>query len=301
MLPVYIHNRVNIFNTKPFFMKFRFEIRYLILLFSLSFFFSCKKDDNPSPSAPEPTLFEKVQGKWIADIELPARISKPSGSGTLLQPSKKVQDIGYITSVEFFNDSSYILTFNYYSAFTDKFSIKDSSSFELKKFGTISDLKVAGDSISFNCSYYDIPLTVKAAKVSNITIDNNKKSILKYWTLTTEEDGATVYNNWGIETGEVNFFFSTAGTFLMKMTKDDDYVLAFSYGWNTFQQKENALRLIYGLYTETGSIYSYMKILELTESRLKMQIIVVSPEYDENENVTGEKEVVQNTFVLTAS
>ena len=90
-------------------MKFRFEIRYLILLFSLSFFFSCKKDDNPSPSAPEPALFEKYR-------EMDCRYRASGKSQQTFDNEhyyslQKTQDIGYITSVEFFNDSSYILTF----------------------------------------------------------------------------------------------------------------------------------------------------------------------------------------------
>lgn len=276
-------------------MKLRFEIRYLILLFSLSFFFSCKKDDHPTPPAPEPTLFEKVQGKWNADIEAPARISNP-GKVSLL-PSKKVQDIGHISSVEFFNDSTYILTFNYYYALTGKFSVKDSASFELKTFGTISDLKVVGDSISFSCAYYDIPMTVKAARASEITLTNDKTDILKNWQLTTEEDGADFFEQSQTPLSDISFFFSPAGTFLVKFSSEDQsYAEAFS--WSVFSSKENSLLLATPYFNEDD--YQYLKIIELTNSRLKIQIIDVSPEYDDNDNIVGHTEDIKYTLVLTA-
>ncbi|MFT3948302.1 MAG: hypothetical protein QM763_15130 [Agriterribacter sp.] len=279
-------------------MKFRFEIRYFILLFSLSFFFSCKKDDTPTPGTPEPTLFEKVQGRWNTNIELSGKISKPSGSG-ILQPSKKVQDIGYITSVEFFSDSSYILTFNYYYAFTDKFSVKDSASFELKTFGTISDLKVVGDSISFSCLYHDIPLTVKAVKAADITISNDKKPLLKNWHLTKEEDGETYYENYEVAEGDISFFFSSTGRFLVKFSYGDASY-AQSTDWSIFTSKENSLLLTYGYHNENSDYYRYMKIIELTDSRLKIQLINVQPEYDNNQNITGHTEHIEYTLVLTA-
>ncbi|MFT3750288.1 MAG: hypothetical protein QM768_18365 [Agriterribacter sp.] len=277
-------------------MKFRFETRYLILLFSLSFFFSCKKDDNPSLSTPEPALFEKVQGKWAADIELPRRISKPSGR-EFFQPSKKVQDIGNISSVEFFSDSSYILTFNQYYAITGKLSVKDSTSFELSTIGTVSDLKVVGDSISFNCTYYDIPMTVKAARVGTVAIDNNKKAILKNWQLTAEEDGADFFEDSHASPDNISFFFSPAGTFLLKYSAgNQSYAQAFE--WSIFSSKENSFLLSFPYYTQDN--YSYLKIIELTDSTLKLQLIYVSPEYDDNDNIIGHTEDIRYTLVLTA-
>jgi len=232
-----------------------------------------------------------------ADVRIPARISKPSNPFAI-QPSRKIQDIGYITSVEFFSDSTYIVVFNYGYGYTNKFSVKDSASFELNAFGKLSDIKVVGDSISFTATYHDTPLTVKAKKASEISLSNNQKALLKNWSLTTQEDGAAYLEGRELEVGDISFFFSASGSFLMKFSHgDESYAQAFN--WKLFPGKENSL-LIQSHYSENENYYNYIKIVEVTNTTLKVQLISVEPKYDENQNIIGQTEEIDYTFVLTA-
>ena len=253
-------------------MNIRFKNRYFVLLLCLTTFFSCKKDDTATPTPPEekPTLFSQVQGKWNAEVEI-ARISNPSLRQ--LKPSLKVQDIPRVTSVEFFSDSTYILVFNYYSAYRDKFSAEDSSTISFAGFGNLSNIKVTGDSISFNCSYDEVPLTVKAKKATDLTIAQDKKSLLKQWVVTREEDGEAFYSDSENDTDstQIDFQFTASGTFAYKMNQgSESQLMVLNWKWDP--ENQNSLVLYMG--TDANPYYYgvTIKIVEISDSILRIQL-----------------------------
>lgn len=281
-------------------MKLRFDLRYLMLLLSVSFFFSCKKDDAPKPVIPEektpPSLFEQVKGKWSVNIKPVTRVSNPF-TGKLSGYSAKTSFMPRVSSIEFFSDSTYLLSFEQYKAFTGKFSVKDSNTLKFTEFGDISDIKVSGDSISFSFTYLDIPLSVKAARFANVNVPADKKTLLKEWVLTREEDGAGYYENAG-EDAEISCFFTLSGTYITKSPLGDGYSL-YAKNWNWIPGKSNAIILYTGANT-TGDYSEYIKIAELSSTSLTLQKIKIEKEYDADQNVIGTDEIVDETLIFTA-
>lgn len=261
-------------------MSFRFNARHLALCLSLTVFFSCKKDDSPAPPPSEPTLFDKVQGRWDAEVEVYGRGSNPS-------VSPKEQDMPRVSSVEFFSDSTYILVFNHQSVYSGKLSVVDSAAFSFAGFGNISNIQITNDSLSFNCTYYDYPVSVKAGKVDELVVSSDKKPLLKTWVLSQEEDGASLYEEYQVAEGKkITMLFSSAGTFLTQIGDGNN---AEVRNWKWHPQIANAAVAYYPWQSEIN-YNAYYKIAELTNTGLKIQQV-----YREND-----QEVVANTYILTA-
>ena len=276
-------------------MRNQFNFWYLAVFFSLSLFFSCKKDDNPGspPPAttppPAPTLFEMVQGRWDVDVPYAGKKANPSSPSF---KNQEKQDIGTVTSAEFFGDSTCVITFDHYYAIVHSISVSDSITFNIDGLGPVTDIRMFGDSLSFSFTYYDFPMTVKAAKRQNIQVDENKKALLNNWILTTEEDGAAFYENNAIN-GDFHMIISAAGSFVQQYP---DY--AESLNWRWHPEEPNAI-VPYVAWENEENNNHYFKILELSNTRLKVQEIFVEPVYD-NDVITGYEKVTGATFVLAA-
>lgn len=282
-------------------MKLCLRPHYLVLVLSVALLFSCKKDDAPiTIVVPEekPTLFEQIQGKWIAEIEYDGRISNPSPQ-ELPSLSSKVQDMPRVSAIEFLSDSTYLLTFNHYRTYLNKFSIKDSSTLLFKEFGDVSNIKIVGDSISFTFSYHEISLSVKAAKTAKVNVDDTKKALLKEWILTREEDGANYYQD-ASEDAKISYIFTSSGSFGIKSSIGEEYYL-YSHNWKWHNTKSNGIITYRGADTNVDYTYNdYYKIVELSNSKLKLQLIEIEKEYDNQQNIIGTKESVRYTLVFTA-
>ena len=277
-------------------MRNQFNFWYLAVFLSLSLFFSCKKDDHPGsppPAAttppPEPTLFEMVQGRWDVDVPFAGKKANPSSPSF---KNQEKQDIGTVTSAEFFGDSTCIITFNYYYGIVQRISVSDSVTFNIDGLGPLTDVRVYGDSLSFSFTYYDMPMTVKAAKRKNIDVDENKEALLNTWKLTTEEDGAAFYEENEIN-GDFHMIISGAGSFVQQYP---DYAESFNWRWHP-EEPDAVVPYFAGGDDENNN--RYFKILELSSTRLKVQEIFMEPVYD-NDVITGYEKIVANTFVLTA-
>ena len=283
-------------------MRNQFNFWYLATFLSLALFFSCKKDDNPAttppvestPPPPEPTLFEMVQGRWDVDVPFAGKKANPSSPSF---KNHEKQDIGTVTSAEFFGDSTCIITFDHYYAIVHTISVSDSITFNIDGLGPLTDIRVFGDSLSFSFTYYDIPMTVNAAKRKNVQVDENKKALLNNWKLTTEEDGAAFYENNQIN-GDFYMIISAAGSFVQQYP---DY--AESINWKWHPEEPDAI-VTYAAGQDEANNNHYFKILELSATRLKVQEISLDPVYEDdgtgNEVITGYEKVIVNTFVLTA-
>lgn len=269
-------------------MSIRFNPKHLALCLSLSVFFSCKKDDTTAPTPPPagPTLFEQVQGRWNAEIDMPSRTSNISA---------KEQGRPEIAAVEFFSDSTYIVAFGgmYDNAVKGKFKPVDSATINLSGEGTvaISNIKIAEDSISFSFVFgEDDTAVVKAAKAEDIAISADKKPLLKSWIVDKSlQDGASLYQQYSIaEDGKIRFFFSAAGTFYAQYDVAQHQVTQFA-NWKWHPEVANAA-LIYSLYGET-MYNSYYKIISISNTSLTVE--EVAPQ-------SSGSGTDSRTFVLTA-
>ncbi len=243
--------------------------RYLAVVLSAVVFFSCKKEDTPTPTPPEPTLFEKVQGRWDATLEPVGRVASSSGA------SHKSLQMPHVTSVSFFEDSSYILIFNYYETYYGKLSVADSTSFDFKGFGPATNIQITGDSISFDCVYDDeIPVNVKAGKIAGITVTNDQKPLLKTWVMTEDEDGAAYYEEQEAEAGSIQFTFTPVGIALMTNNNGEDWQ---AQNWKWHPDATDAL-VFYNGSGDDINYNVYYKIAELNNSTLKVEKTVIEDE-----------------------
>lgn len=266
-------------------MTYRFNAKHLVLFLSLSVFFSCKKDDTSTPTPPEePTMFEKVQGRWNAEIEAPPRNSNVSA---------KEQVIPKVVAIEFFSDSTYLVAFTTDEATTGKFKPVDSTSVNLsgEDIPSITDVKISEDSISFSYIRYDDVFTVKAAKAEDLTISADKKPLLKSWSLQREqEDGEYLFtgNNDLGEDATITFFFSPAGSLLIHVTDEGQDVSTQFLNWKWHPEVANAAK-VYSIYGEAYSPF-YYKIVSLTNTSLTVEEI----------STQGGSQQESRTYVLTA-
>lgn len=283
-------------------MQLRLQSRYLVLLFSLSFLFSCKKDDSPTTiivTEEKTPLFQQIQGKWVAEIEYLGRVSnfainkKPDFSA-------KVQDMPQVSSVEFFSDSTYVLVFGGYRGYTSKFNVKDTNTLHSAELGDISNVKIKGDSISFTFLYFETEVSVKAARSNNTNVAGDKQAIVNEWSLVDYEEGTSTIGNWG-ENVNISFLFTNSGTFGVKYASGDEYNLqVMEWKWKPGKVGEI---IYYGMGNLTdGNYYSnvYIKVVELTFTSLKVEMITLQNEYDEDENVIGTKESINLTLTFAA-
>ncbi|HTN07492.1 hypothetical protein [Agriterribacter sp.] len=280
-------------------MRNHFTLWHLAAFLSLVLFFSCKKDDNPAstpPPPPPPTLFERVQGRWDVDVPFMGRKQEKSSYASF--KNQENLDIGAVTSVEFFSDSTCIITLNYYYGLVHAISVSDSITFNMEGLGALTNIRVFGDSLSFSFTYHDIPMTVKAAKRANIEVSENKKALLNRWKLTSEEDGAAFYEENEIN-GNFHMIISAAGSFVQQYP--DNYTQSVNWKWHP--EEPDAI-MTYAAGQDEANNNHYFKILELSATRLKVQEVSLEPVYEDdgtgNEIITGYEKVIVNTFVLTA-
>ncbi|MBN8857134.1 MAG: hypothetical protein J0H29_02030 [Sphingobacteriales bacterium] len=244
--------------------------RYLAVALSAFVFFSCKKDDTPAPAPPEPTLFEKVQGRWDATVEPVGRIASSSNA------SHKSLEMPRVASVSFFEDSSYILVFNYGKAYYGKLSVIDSASFDFKDFGPISNIQITADSISFSYVYNETQFSAKAGKADDVAVADAQKPLLKTWVMANEEDGAAYYEEQEAEEGNVKFLFTSAGLFLATNNNGETWT---AQNWKWHPDAANAV-VLYNGSADDINYNVYYKIVELSNSSLKVEQTVIEEEQE---------------------
>jgi len=292
-------------------MNIRFKSRYLALALSLCVFFSCKKDDAPGTPTPEqkPTLFETVQGKWVAPVTLEPRVSNVSVLGAP-KASMKVEDMGAIASIEFLKDSSCLIVAESGLALYHKIGVKDSTTFTFGQvFDDLSEIKVEGDSISFNVVQGDEVVTVKAGKVADLTLPQDRKSLVNDWLVTHEEDGDSLYNAGNNNNGpnypdgtQIYFQLTPAGSFVYKITYGSQAMVVAST-WELDPDHSDILKIASFNYNDNNDLpESFVRILSLTETSAKIQL--VSYMYNDNNNVnnsgkvSGEPDIEEHTATL---
>lgn len=169
-----------------------------------------KKSDNDNNPGPDPNpgannntaalnrLYANLQGKWgFSNIILQARQSaaikastKFNRMGGLHIQARAADDkTGYI---EFTTDSTFLLEDGEGKYYTGKYSLKDSTTAELKGLGTLTKINFSQNAISFTLNYGAngaITAAVTGTKATAVATDDRTKSLCRLWYLTAEENG----------------------------------------------------------------------------------------------------------------
>lgn len=225
-------------------MKFPFSPRLLMLFLGLSTFIACKKDDAPQPDpikdTPEQVLFKKIQGKWSAELEAFGRVK-----GKNIPVSMKNQDRGSIlSSIEFFEDSTYVLgTYYSYVTGTGRFTVIDSATVQIGELITFRNISFTGDQISFTVELDDETLPVVATKSPALQIPDSKKAILNNWTLVVDENTGDYFKYWLEDIGadRVKRLFTVNGTILTQFYDGDEVLYSFSRSWKWHPEIADAI------------------------------------------------------------
>lgn len=246
-------------------MVLRFNAKHLALCLSLSAFFSCKKDDAPTPTPPpaEPTVFEQVQGRWNAEIQAPPRKSNTSS---------KEQYMPRIAVIEFSSDSTYTIALDNSDAITGKFKPVDSViNLSGDEITSISDLKISADSISFSYLYSEDLIKVKAAKADDLTISSDKKALLKNWLVVrNQEDGEYAYARYQLgQDATITYKFTAAGSLVLSMQQGQHGMSMFA-NWKWHATMANTVQP-YSIYGEQMYDGNYFKIISLSNTNLTIE------------------------------
>lgn len=227
----------------------------------LFFFVACQKSGVlvPTPDlGPNSTLFLSIQGKWVMNNPAPRHGNQNSISG-------KKQDLPQYVSLEFLNDSTYIIVLDNGDIVDGKFSITDSTTIDLKEFGVISDITFTGPSLNFEIATSDWGVVaVTTSKATSLPESANTTLICsKTWQLDSTETGPAIFNKIG---GDgymgVKLRFSQSGTYFVKQYALDTLWFAGTSTWNWHPNKPNTY-----IYAFEGHNYE-VAISELKENSL---------------------------------
>lgn len=241
-------------------MKNRLHIRYLLFFFTFSIFVSCKKDDKASPT-PTPTtaLYNTVLGKWT--------VIRPSGR-IQHNIASKIQSPVELTSIEFLNDSTYVVITGENDVTTGTFTVTDSTSITLTGFGSLSEIKVADGKMDFKLFYNGSSLVLSANKAAEITLTSDTKLLCRTWYLTKEEYGDSVYSDTEDGADKITVLFSSAGTYLVQFFKQNTLLSAQAQNWKWHASKPMTIQ--YWHDDEQPDEDSYLSVTDLNSSSLKI-------------------------------
>ncbi|MFT3750836.1 MAG: hypothetical protein QM768_21160 [Agriterribacter sp.] len=258
-------------------MKHKFQFRYFLCALLFTAFFSCKKDGGTITDPGETiSLYKTIAGKW--------NIHSLSGRIKDVHTANKIQDTDDLTSIEFLNDSTYIVVTGDLDVFTGSFKVTDSTSITLTGFGALSEIKIANEKINFKLFYNGNNITITANKADEIADSDNTRLLCRRWLLTQQEDGAGAYLD-SDNADKITVIFSSSGTYLVQYLYKDALISADIANWEWHATQSNTF--LYWWENDVNS-KSPVVINELTKSVLKI-----------TETYTDDSETYSEKYILT--
>lgn len=256
-------------------MKNRLHVHYLLFFFAFSIFASCKKDDKTSSTpTPTPALYSTVLGKWT--------VIRPSSGRVQHNIASKIQSPAELTSIEFLNDSTYVIVMGEDEVTTGTFAVTDSTSITLSGLGSLSEIKIADGKMDFKLFYNGSVLVLSANKAAEIPATEKTKLLCRTWLLTHELSGDSAYDNEGFgDPDKITILFSDAGTYLTQYIKQGVVTDAQLAHWKWHPTIPDA---IVDLADDDTSDDNYLIITELTNSSFKFSY--TWEDVDNNTSVT---------------
>lgn len=230
-----------------------------ILFFSVVIFaYACGKDDQAvqKPQKPEEpvTLTSAIVGKWTI------------GSATNVSP--KTQDESKILFIEFFKDSTYIVSISSGEIYTGKYGLTDTTKINISELGTLSDIKIEGEKLNFMLSTRDGAILIIANKVPEISESEETNKFCRTWKLVSENWSPVTFG-WSGENKHAHLRFSNSGTYLFTVRTLQDSVADIRSGnWNWVPALPNSYQYNGYSYIENRNMTSTIEITKLTSDSL---------------------------------
>lgn len=246
-------------------MKINLLFKWMFLLTAGACFFACKKDDTPPSHPLQPVTFSAaIAGKWkISEQGVVGRISQSN-------ISSKVQDRPQFISIEFFKDSSYIVSLDNNTILTGKYNISDSTIINIYGIGDFKDIKIEGGQMNFKLSTESGFIVITANKAAEIAASEETSRICRNWKLLPGTGGRASYIFSSGESHRTDLRFSTSGTYLLTVYNNIDSLAYIRTGeWKWHPGQANAYQYSWG----HGPLMDNrpVTITELTENSLKME------------------------------
>ena len=239
-------------------MKNRLHVYYLLFFFAFSIFASCKKDDKTSLTpTPTPALYSTVLGKWT--------VIRPSSGRVQHNIASKIQSPAELTSIEFLNDSTYVIVMGEDEVTTGTFTVTDSTSITLSGLGSLSEIKIANAKMDFKLFYNGSVLVLSANKAAEIALTGDTKLLCRTWYLTNTD---SLYDDYENGTDKITVLFSAAGTYLVQNFRKDTLLEADIANWKWHTSKPKTI--IYWWDSEEPDENDAVTITELTGTSLKL-------------------------------
>lgn len=239
-------------------MKNRLHVYYLLFFFAFSIFASCKKDDKTSLTpTPTPALYSTVLGKWT--------VIRPSSGRVQHNIASKIQSPAELTSIEFLNDSTYVIVMGENEVTTGIFTVTDSTSITLSGLGSLSEIKIADGKMDFKLYYNGSVLVLSASKAAEIALTGDTKLLCRTWYLTNTD---SLYDDYENGTDKITVLFSASGTYLVQNFRKDTLLEADIANWKWHATK--AKTIIYWWDGDVPDENDAVTITELTGTSLKL-------------------------------
>lgn len=179
------------------------QLLFTLLLVAIIFAHACKKEQAailPEPGKPtEPVVLSSlIVGKWNI------------GSSV----SRKLEEQEAMLSIEFFEDSTYIVAMSSGSIYTGKYGITDTTNINIAELGTFSDIKIEGEKLNFRFSAQGGSILITANKAAEIPAGDGTTKICRTWQLVSENWSPFTFG-WSGEQWDVRARFSSSGTYLI--------------------------------------------------------------------------------------
>ncbi|UYQ94326.1 hypothetical protein MKQ68_04375 [Chitinophaga horti] len=282
---------------------------YALAVAAAVMFTACSKDDKPTPKPDGGAtyVYTKVQGKWLFGEEVIIPTGKKAADSKSGLFGKRGNAQGkeasaIVSFVEFLSDSTFLVVDAMGATFKGSFTAKDSTTIDLKDFGTISGISFTEGKINFKLTYKDQQIVVAANKAPQIAADDRNKLICRTWYLTKEEDGGDAFEGDAVydDNGEIigyenvpdsiTFQATLSGTYMIQFFANKQLLDADVANWK-WHASANTFQYWWGN-QEPSEDENLVIIRELTKDVLK---ITESDDYNQDGQVTAD-EITKNTL-----
>ncbi|WAC12402.1 hypothetical protein [Dyadobacter pollutisoli] len=221
----------------------------ILVVFALAT--SCSKDHelpDPDDLSGNEKLQTDILGKWIVE----------TSSG------RTMTDNAFL---EFLSDSSFIIYSITDTTVTGTFKVTSNTEISLANFGTMSEIKITQDKISFKLAFSGKWLAISAVKSTLVDASDKTKLLSRSWSLTTDESGAILLDN-DLGADKATVLISASGTYFAQFLSKGHAVESAMGNWKWHSTKTDRF-----VYWEDGEPINeetnYMIIRELTKDILK--------------------------------
>lgn len=273
---------------------------HLLLLASFAFLFSCSKDDNNGPSNQEQAaeLQASIAAKWELD---PAAIESLLSKNVVTQPvtvnsfvkvlkgslnnNVQTDDVNpgpgtpILTFVEFYSDSSFIISNNGSLLLEGKFKAVSGDSILLTPLGSLGGIKIVDGKLEgrLHADELQKSVIIIGTKAAVITESARTTLFCREWYLAREEDYEDAYDDY---TDYLTIRISNNGTYLVKLYKDNELQEALVQGWKWYDNDETKFHYFP---LDNPQVLGTVTVRDLTKDVLK------ATEYYNSDGIPGDE------------